>query len=99
MTVRLLGLNCSPRDKNNSGIMIGHAFEKLAATYPGQFEHEVVHLRELHVEPVSYTHLRAHETPEHLVCRLLLDKTQILLIKIIFQTDTPLTNISQTHPT
>src|SRR5674536_391456 len=24
--------------------------------------------------PVSYTHLRAHETPEHLVCRLLLDK-------------------------
>ena len=25
-------------------------------------------------EAVSYTHLRAHETPEHLVCRLLLDK-------------------------
>src|SRR5262249_57570722 len=25
--------------------------------------------------PVSYTHLRAHETPEHLVCRLLLDIT------------------------
>src|SRR5678815_4549015 len=24
------------------------------------------------VYPVSYTHLRAHETPEHLVCRLLL---------------------------
>src|SRR5678815_5272457 len=23
------------------------------------------------VIPVSYTHLRAHETPEHLVCRLL----------------------------
>ena len=23
---------------------------------------------------VSYTHLRAHETPEHLVCRLLLEK-------------------------
>src|SRR5678816_3410441 len=23
---------------------------------------------------VSYTHLRAHETPEHLVCRLLLKK-------------------------
>ena len=26
------------------------------------------------MEPVSYTHLRAHETPEHLVCRLLLEK-------------------------
>ena len=26
------------------------------------------------VDTVSYTHLRAHETPEHLVCRLLLEK-------------------------
>src|SRR5674536_227472 len=29
---------------------------------------------ELGGDPVSYTHLRAHETPEHLVCRLLLEK-------------------------
>eukprot|EP00658_Telonema_sp_P-2_P005922 TRINITY_DN12233_c0_g1_i2.p1 TRINITY_DN12233_c0_g1~~TRINITY_DN12233_c0_g1_i2.p1 ORF type:complete len:170 (+),score=50.31 TRINITY_DN12233_c0_g1_i2:66-575(+) len=28
----------------------------------------------LRSSPVSYTHLRAHETPEHLVCRLLLEK-------------------------
>src|SRR5678816_4778643 len=27
-----------------------------------------------HFDAVSYTHLRAHETPEHLVCRLLLEK-------------------------
>ncbi len=27
-----------------------------------------------YVKTVSYTHLRAHETPEHLVCRLLLEK-------------------------
>ena len=27
--------------------------------------------------PVSYTHLRAHETPEHLVCRLLLEKKKL----------------------
>ena len=26
------------------------------------------------IQTVSYTHLRAHETPEHLVCRLLLEK-------------------------
>ena len=26
---------------------------------------------------VSYTHLRAHETPEHLVCRLLLEKISL----------------------
>src|SRR5678815_5164859 len=24
----------------------------------------------IRIRPVSYTHLRAHETPEHLVCRL-----------------------------
>ena len=29
--------------------------------------------------PVSYTHLRAHETPEHLVCRLLLEKKKLSL--------------------
>ena len=27
-----------------------------------------------HLEPVSYTHLRAHETDSYLVCRLLLEK-------------------------
>eukprot|EP00658_Telonema_sp_P-2_P067357 TRINITY_DN56267_c0_g1_i4.p1 TRINITY_DN56267_c0_g1~~TRINITY_DN56267_c0_g1_i4.p1 ORF type:complete len:129 (-),score=19.34 TRINITY_DN56267_c0_g1_i4:53-439(-) len=30
--------------------------------------------RAARVRAVSYTHLRAHETPEHLVCRLLLEK-------------------------
>ena len=29
------------------------------------------------LKAVSYTHLRAHETPEHLVCRLLLEKKKI----------------------
>ena len=28
----------------------------------------------MQVETVPYTHIRAHETPEHLVCRLLLEK-------------------------
>ena len=51
MTVRLLGLNCSPRDNSNSGIMLETAFEKLDATYPGEAEHEVIHLRDLHIEP------------------------------------------------
>eukprot|EP00658_Telonema_sp_P-2_P074833 TRINITY_DN64137_c0_g1_i1.p1 TRINITY_DN64137_c0_g1~~TRINITY_DN64137_c0_g1_i1.p1 ORF type:complete len:182 (-),score=54.07 TRINITY_DN64137_c0_g1_i1:23-568(-) len=31
-------------------------------------------LTQVHRKAVSYTHLRAHETPEHLVCRLLLEK-------------------------
>ena len=33
-----------------------------------------VHLNAASSQAVSYTHLRAHETPEHLVCRLLLEK-------------------------
>src|SRR5678816_4843172 len=31
---------------------------------------------------VSYTHLRAHETPEHLVCRLLLEKKNNVFIRL-----------------
>eukprot|EP00658_Telonema_sp_P-2_P002890 TRINITY_DN11064_c0_g1_i9.p1 TRINITY_DN11064_c0_g1~~TRINITY_DN11064_c0_g1_i9.p1 ORF type:complete len:131 (-),score=47.50 TRINITY_DN11064_c0_g1_i9:23-415(-) len=35
---------------------------------------DVVTPEDFQTMPVSYTHLRAHETPEHLVCRLLLEK-------------------------
>eukprot|EP00658_Telonema_sp_P-2_P015617 TRINITY_DN16020_c0_g1_i2.p1 TRINITY_DN16020_c0_g1~~TRINITY_DN16020_c0_g1_i2.p1 ORF type:complete len:136 (-),score=44.00 TRINITY_DN16020_c0_g1_i2:41-448(-) len=35
---------------------------------------------------VSYTHLRAHETPEHLVCRLLLEKKKKKTISQILYT-------------
>src|SRR5678815_5251164 len=31
------------------------------------------HSNAFYIGTVSYTHLRAHETPEHLVCRLLLE--------------------------
>eukprot|EP00658_Telonema_sp_P-2_P045881 TRINITY_DN3392_c0_g1_i11.p1 TRINITY_DN3392_c0_g1~~TRINITY_DN3392_c0_g1_i11.p1 ORF type:complete len:285 (+),score=59.49 TRINITY_DN3392_c0_g1_i11:86-940(+) len=34
---------------------------------------------------VSYTHLRAHETPEHLVCRLLLEKKKKRKLKITYR--------------
>eukprot|EP00658_Telonema_sp_P-2_P013517 TRINITY_DN15120_c0_g1_i1.p1 TRINITY_DN15120_c0_g1~~TRINITY_DN15120_c0_g1_i1.p1 ORF type:complete len:161 (+),score=20.08 TRINITY_DN15120_c0_g1_i1:394-876(+) len=39
--------------------------------------------------PVSYTHLRAHETPEHLVCRLLLEKKKKKNITSISHSLTP----------
>src|SRR5678816_978727 len=47
------------------------------AGYGEQFTHRTGHSigEEGHGNgAVSYTHLRAHETPEHLVCRLLLEK-------------------------
>eukprot|EP00658_Telonema_sp_P-2_P023432 TRINITY_DN19388_c0_g1_i3.p1 TRINITY_DN19388_c0_g1~~TRINITY_DN19388_c0_g1_i3.p1 ORF type:complete len:269 (-),score=75.80 TRINITY_DN19388_c0_g1_i3:15-821(-) len=56
-----------PRSRINAG----YDKDTTAAEY-GPYEFEVN--RDTGVEPVSYTHLRAHETPEHLVCRLLLEK-------------------------
>eukprot|EP00658_Telonema_sp_P-2_P071729 TRINITY_DN60954_c0_g1_i1.p1 TRINITY_DN60954_c0_g1~~TRINITY_DN60954_c0_g1_i1.p1 ORF type:complete len:130 (+),score=23.73 TRINITY_DN60954_c0_g1_i1:469-858(+) len=41
----------------------------------------MVELRGMRGGAVSYTHLRAHETPEHLVCRLLLEKKKIKMEK------------------
>ena len=44
-----------------------------------------------HTHPVSYTHLRAHETSAHLVCRLLLEKkfahARRLFASSLFQID------------
>src|SRR5678816_4613434 len=48
---------------------------KLAAAPAAQDPKELPHFRHAlpqsfrRAHPVSYTHLRAHETPEHLVCR------------------------------
>eukprot|EP00658_Telonema_sp_P-2_P071834 TRINITY_DN61040_c0_g2_i1.p3 TRINITY_DN61040_c0_g2~~TRINITY_DN61040_c0_g2_i1.p3 ORF type:complete len:138 (-),score=23.01 TRINITY_DN61040_c0_g2_i1:16-429(-) len=36
------------------------------------------------VDTVSYTHLRAHETPEHLVCRLLLEKKKTTINSVVY---------------
>src|SRR5678816_1557595 len=44
-------------------------------------------------DAVSYTHLRAHETPEHLVCRLLLEKKKKINYFFFFFNDTATTEI------
>lgn len=51
MSVRMLGLNCSPRDNSNSSILLDHAFGTIEERYPGEVETETVHLRDLHIEP------------------------------------------------
>ena len=48
--------------------------------------HAISNGREVKMNPVSYTHLRAHETDSYLVCRLLLEKKK--------RKDT----VSYTHP-
>eukprot|EP00658_Telonema_sp_P-2_P060016 TRINITY_DN49064_c0_g1_i1.p1 TRINITY_DN49064_c0_g1~~TRINITY_DN49064_c0_g1_i1.p1 ORF type:complete len:199 (+),score=31.68 TRINITY_DN49064_c0_g1_i1:422-1018(+) len=53
---------------------------RIATIYPGGCSEPIgsmawaQHAAGIFGLPVSYTHLRAHETPEHLVCRLLLEK-------------------------
>ena len=54
MTVRMLGLDCSPRDDSNSGLLVTRSLERLAESYPGEVEHEVIHLRDLHIENCNY---------------------------------------------
>src|SRR5678816_2884544 len=58
-------------------ILVGAAAKRQAVTNPKNTIYAVKRLigRKFgEKEAVSYTHLRAHETPEHLVCRLLLEK-------------------------
>ena len=73
-TGRIHGATHSLVDYNRAGIPLveivtkpvtgtGHRAAEVARAY-------VTELR----DPVSYTHLRAHETSAHLVCRLLLEK-------------------------
>src|SRR5674536_369978 len=49
--------------------LAGHGFDLASTAFPNRHGGTFVTR-----EAVSYTHLRAHETPEHLVCRLLLEK-------------------------
>ena len=48
-----------------------HITQSRALVYTRNMQHTRA---EVSVVPVSYTHLRAHETREDLVCRLLLEK-------------------------
>src|SRR5678816_4025053 len=52
--------------------LVVHAGLRPGVALHSQTTEDLTELRSLGT--VSYTHLRAHETPEHLVCRLLLEK-------------------------
>ena len=50
-------------------------FDATASEFLAAVSADIASMHQRHARyPVSYTHLRAHETPEHLVCRLPLDK-------------------------
>jgi multimeric flavodoxin WrbA len=86
MTVRLLGLNCSPRDNSNSSIMLETAFEKLDVVYPGEAEHGIVHLRDLHIEPCKACNVcgKTKDTGKYIPCvRANEDDVQMVLDKMV----------------
>ena len=49
-----------------------------AGVMPDAGQHRVKGKADKHRDPVSYTHLRAHETVLDLVCRLLLEKKKTI---------------------
>jgi multimeric flavodoxin WrbA len=51
VTIRLLGLNFSPRSGSNSGLLLRRSLERLSESYPSEVEHDVIDLRELQVLP------------------------------------------------
>src|SRR5674536_288733 len=55
----------------NGSLVSGDTKVHTFHTMPGVVTLTLVSLDPSTLYPVSYTHLRAHETPEHLVCRLL----------------------------
>src|SRR5674476_591202 len=56
-------------------LMALRAEENLTAEYKDEVNRQLGEMRNnLLIYPVSYTHLRAHETGRNLVCRLLLEK-------------------------
>src|SRR5678815_427542 len=62
-------------DKLPFNVTVGiGALDNLYQSWPNVRITERGKRREFKISAVSYTHLRAHETPEHLVCRLLLEK-------------------------
>jgi multimeric flavodoxin WrbA len=86
MTVRILGLDCSPRDKSNSGIMLDTAFSRLGETYPGEVQTEIVQLRDLHLEPCKACSVcgKTKDTGKFIPCvRADEDDAQMVLDKMV----------------
>src|SRR5678815_5994655 len=66
----IFGPPCPPIRRSISSKTLG---ESMKASTPAE-SMLILRISSVTIYTVSYTHLRAHETPEHLVCRLLLEK-------------------------
>jgi multimeric flavodoxin WrbA len=84
MTVRLLGINASPREGSNSGLLITHSLERLAETYD-DVEYEVVTLKDENVTACQYCDVCGKKkTGEFVPCvRAKKDGVQAILDKMV----------------
>lgn len=48
--IRILGINCSPRDDSNSNIILEHSFKRLQVVYPSEVKTEVITLIKLKIQ-------------------------------------------------
>ena len=77
--------------KNPVGLLLQRADESNVNRFIGNLKLDYEIIEDLHgvinggydISPVSYTHLRAHETVLDLVCRLLLEKKKTIKHSIV----------------
>ena len=48
--IRILGINCSPRDDSNSNVILEHSFERLQEVYPDEVKTEIIALLKLKIQ-------------------------------------------------
>ena len=86
MVVRILGIDCSPRDNSNSALLLEEGFTALHEAHPGEVETEVIHLRDLHIEPCKACNVcgKTKDGAKYIPCvRAEEDDAQMVLDKMI----------------
>lgn len=51
MSIRILGMNASPRDNSNSLALLDASFKAVSEKYPGQIDGEIISLRDYDIKP------------------------------------------------
>ena len=80
MTIKILGLNCSPRVKSNCAALLEHSFAAANAKLDGQIEHDIIHLKDkniLHCLACGVCGKRK-DNAEYIPCAIKDDMTEIL---------------------
>ena len=80
MTIRILGIDCSPRKNSNSGALLAKSFETANAALKGDIECEVLHLRDCNISHCLACGVcgKRKDTAEYIPCVQHDDMTGIL---------------------